>query len=52
MDGAGTRRALHPARLEHAVGLASDLQMASAFADTDLVKYRTGSPAIDEIAAG
>ena len=35
-----------------AVGLASDLQMASAFADTDLVEYLTGSPFIDEIAAG
>jgi D-galactarolactone cycloisomerase len=35
-----------------AVGLASDLQMASAIADTDLVEYLTGSPFIDEIAAG
>jgi D-galactarolactone cycloisomerase len=35
-----------------AVGLASDLQLASAFADTDLVEYLTGSPFIDEIAAG
>jgi L-alanine-DL-glutamate epimerase-like enolase superfamily enzyme len=35
-----------------AVGLASDLQIASAFADTDLVEYLTGSPFIDEIAAG
>jgi L-alanine-DL-glutamate epimerase-like enolase superfamily enzyme len=35
-----------------AVGLASDLQAASAFADTDLVEYLTGSPFIDEIAAG
>jgi L-alanine-DL-glutamate epimerase-like enolase superfamily enzyme len=34
-----------------AVGLASDLQIASAFADTDLVEYLTGSPFIDEIAA-
>jgi L-alanine-DL-glutamate epimerase-like enolase superfamily enzyme len=34
------------------VGLASDLQIASAFADTDLVEYLTGSPFIDEIAAG
>src|SRR5688572_12137720 len=33
-----------------AVGLASDLQIASAFADTDLVEYLTGSPFIDEIA--
>lgn len=35
-----------------AVGLASDLQIASAFADTDLVEYLTGSPFIDEIATG
>lgn len=34
-----------------AVGLASDLQIASAFADTDLVEYLTGSPFIDELAA-
>ena len=32
-----------------AVGLAADLQLASAFADTDLVEYLTGSPYIDEI---
>ena len=35
-----------------AVGLASDLQIASAFPDTDLVEYLTGSPFIDEIASG
>jgi D-galactarolactone cycloisomerase len=35
-----------------AVGLASDLQMASAFADTDLVEYLTGSPFIDELVVG
>jgi L-alanine-DL-glutamate epimerase-like enolase superfamily enzyme len=35
-----------------AVGLASDLQIASAFADTDLVEYLTGSPFIDDLAAG
>lgn len=35
-----------------AVGLASDLQIASAFPDTNLVEYLTGSPFIDEIAAG
>ena len=35
-----------------AVGLASDLQIASAFPDTDLVEYLTGSPFIDELAAG
>jgi D-galactarolactone cycloisomerase len=33
-----------------AVGLASDLQIASAFADTDLVEYLTGSAFIDELA--
>ncbi|MSP12113.1 MAG: mandelate racemase/muconate lactonizing enzyme family protein [Chloroflexi bacterium] len=32
-----------------AVGLAADLQLASAFADTDMVEYLTGSPFIDEI---
>jgi D-galactarolactone cycloisomerase len=32
-----------------AVGLAADLQLVSAFADTDLVEYLTGSPYIDEI---
>ena len=35
-----------------AVGLASDLQMASAFPDTDLVEYLTGSPFIDELGKG
>ncbi|MCU1262289.1 MAG: Mandelate racemase/muconate lactonizing protein [Bryobacterales bacterium] len=34
-----------------AVGLASDLQIASAFPDTDLVEYLTGSPFIDEVAS-
>lgn len=33
-----------------AVGLAADLQLASAFAATDLVEYLTGSPYVDEIA--
>jgi D-galactarolactone cycloisomerase len=33
-----------------AVGLASDLQIASAFADTDLVEYITGSPFVDDLA--
>ena len=32
-----------------AIGLAADLQLASAFADTDLVEYLTGSPYVDEI---
>jgi L-alanine-DL-glutamate epimerase-like enolase superfamily enzyme len=35
-----------------AVGLAADLQLASALPKTDLVEYKTGSPYIDEIAAG
>jgi D-galactarolactone cycloisomerase len=35
-----------------AVGLAADLQLASAFPGTDLVEYLTGSPFIDEITAG
>jgi D-galactarolactone cycloisomerase len=34
-----------------AVGLASDLQIASAFSDTDLVEYITGSPFVDELTA-
>jgi L-alanine-DL-glutamate epimerase-like enolase superfamily enzyme len=34
-----------------AVGLAADLQLASAFPDTDLVEYLTGSPFIDAIVA-
>ena len=33
-----------------AVGLAADLQLASAFAGTDLVEYKTGSAYIDELA--
>jgi len=35
-----------------AVGLAADLQLASAIPDTDLVEYLTGSPFIDEITDG
>lgn len=35
-----------------AVGLAADLQLASAFPDTDLVEYITGSPYVDELARG
>ena len=35
-----------------AVGLAADLQLASAFPGTDLVEYLTGSPFIDELTAG
>ena len=34
-----------------AIGLAADLHLASAFADTDLVEYLTGSPYIDDLAA-
>ena len=34
------------------VGLAADLQLASAFPDTDLVEYLTGSPFIDDLAQG
>ena len=34
-----------------AVGLAADLHLASAFAGTDLVEYKTGSPYIDDIVA-
>lgn len=35
-----------------AVGLAADLQLASAFPTTDLVEYLTGSPFIDELTLG
>ena len=35
-----------------AVGLAVDLQLASAFPGTDLVEYITGSAYVDEIAEG
>jgi len=35
-----------------AVGLAADLQLASALPDTDLVEYLVDSPYIDEIAVG
>ena len=35
-----------------AVGLAADLHLASAFPDTDLVEYLTGSPFIDDIKVG
>jgi D-galactarolactone cycloisomerase len=34
-----------------ALGLAADLQLASAFVDTNLVEYLTGSPYIDAIVA-
>lgn len=34
-----------------ALGLAADLQLATAFANTDFVEYLTGSPYIDEIVA-
>lgn len=35
-----------------AVGLAADLQLASAFPTTDLVEYITGSPFVDELVIG
>ena len=35
-----------------AVGLAADLQLASAFPNTDLVEYITGSPYVDDIIDG
>jgi D-galactarolactone cycloisomerase len=34
-----------------ALGLAADLQLASAFADTEFVEYLTGSPYVDAIVA-
>ncbi|HET8522402.1 MAG TPA: enolase C-terminal domain-like protein, partial [Thermomicrobiales bacterium] len=34
-----------------AIGLAADLQLSSAFPDTDLVEYITGSAYVDEIVA-
>jgi L-alanine-DL-glutamate epimerase-like enolase superfamily enzyme len=34
-----------------AIGLAADLQLASAFPDTDLVEYLNGSPFIDDVVA-
>jgi len=34
-----------------AIGLAADLQLASAFSETDFVEYKTGSPYIDKIVA-
>lgn len=35
-----------------AVGLAADLQLASALPDTDLVEYKTGSPYVDDLVVG
>ncbi len=35
-----------------AVGLAADLQLASAFPETDLVEYLIGSPFVDDIVIG
>jgi L-alanine-DL-glutamate epimerase-like enolase superfamily enzyme len=34
------------------LGLAADLQLASALARTDLVEYKTGSAYIDDVVAG
>jgi D-galactarolactone cycloisomerase len=49
---AGERGArLIPHGWNTAVGLAADLQLASALSTTDLVEYLTGSPFIDELAA-
>ena len=35
-----------------AIGLAADLQLASALADTDMVEYKTGSAYVDDLAGG
>lgn len=35
-----------------AIGLAADLQLASALASTDLVEYKTGSAYVDDLVAG
>lgn len=35
-----------------ALGLAADLHLSSAFSDTDVVEYLTGSPFIDDLAVG
>jgi D-galactarolactone cycloisomerase len=35
-----------------ALGLAADLQLSSAFPDTDLVEYITGSPYLDDLVLG
>ncbi|MBX3001339.1 MAG: mandelate racemase/muconate lactonizing enzyme family protein [Caldilineaceae bacterium] len=35
-----------------ALGLAADLQLSSAFPDTDLVEYITGSPYLDDLVVG
>ncbi len=35
-----------------ALGLAADLHLASAFPETDLVEYITGSPYVDDLVAG
>ncbi|MFG3547866.1 mandelate racemase/muconate lactonizing enzyme family protein [Streptomyces sp. NPDC047725] len=35
-----------------AIGLAADLQLASALASTDLVEYKTGSAYVDELVTG
>jgi D-galactarolactone cycloisomerase len=46
----GTR--LIPHGWNTAVGLAADLQLASSLPNTEFVEYLTGSPFIDELAAG
>lgn len=35
-----------------AIGLAADLQLASALVDTDMVEYKTGSAYVDELSGG
>ena len=50
--GTGVWRTPDSAGWNTALGLAADLQLASALADTDLVEYKTGSPYIDEIVQG
>ena len=35
-----------------AVGVAADLQLASAIPGTDLIEYKTGSAYVDDIVAG
>jgi hypothetical protein len=48
--GAGIRRPLSSFNVSRLI--AADLQLTSAFQDTDLVEYLTGSPFIDAIAVG
>ena len=52
MDGSRNGVRFIPHGWNTTVGLAADLQIASAFHDTDLVEYLTGSPFIDDLCAG